>query len=310
MEYNPLIKAVRDHNLFLCRKLLLDGEDVNEQITLGTTALHMACLLPAEEGIMELLLQNNADPKLENIQGLTPLMQACRNHSFSNAALLLKYGAKIDHMHPRGNTALLNAVLHSNSSSAVKFLCANGANPNVVNANGDTSLHIACSRGDVRMASILLEHGANANYVSTDGQNSTPILLSIVSGSPPLMSMLLVHGADVLHENSSAESALFLSCRLNRATQVLLLCTELFGLDINMHQNDERGYTALMVAAQHNSLDAARVLLEHHCDMWVKSKATLTEYPVTAYDVALMHGHQALANLIDSFLNPPTERLY
>lgn len=310
MQYNPLIRAVRDHDLSLCRKLLLKGADVNEQITLGTTALHMACMLPAEEGIMELLLTNNANTEIENVQETTPLMLACRNLSFSNASLLLKYGANIDHADSRGNTALLHAVLYSHSCSVVKFLCSHGANTNVVNVAGDTALLLACRQGDVRMASILLEHGANVNYVTTDGQLTTPLIVSITIDSPHLMRTLLMHRANVLHENNHNENALFLCCRLNRATLLHLLCTELVGLDLDMRQNEEHGYTPLMVAAQHNSLDTARVLLENHCDLWIKSMATSTEYPVTAYEIAQMHNHEAMANLLDSFLNPPTTRLY
>ena len=310
MQYSPLINAVRSHNLALCRQLVLNGADVNEQITLGATALHMACMVPAEEGIMEFLLSNNANPEIENVQESTPLMVACRVFSFANAELLLKYGANVDHADSKGHTVLFHAVRNGNPRNLVKYLCANGANANVVDTAGETPLLFACREGDARSASILLEHGANMNYVTTDGQLNSPILLSVLINAPELMRLLLAHGADLLHENSTGENAFFLACRLNRTTLVHILCTEVAGLDINMRQNDARGFTALHVAALHNSLDVARVLLELECDVWTKSKATSTEYPVTAYEVAQMHNHDAMANLIDSFLNPPTTRLY
>jgi len=310
MQYSPLVNAVRNYNLALCRQLVLHGADVNEQVTLGTTALHMACMIPAEEGIMEFLLTNNANPEIENVQEATPLMIACRTGSLANAALLLKYGANINHADSKGNTALFNAVMYGNSISTVRFLCSNGANTNHVNGAGETPLLLVCRQGNVRTASILLEHSANKNYVTTDGQLNSPILLSIVVNAPHLMRLLLSYGADVLHENSSGENAFFLACRLNHASLLHILCTEAANLDTNMRQNDERGYTALHVAGQHNSLDTARVLLDLQCDLWTKSKATSTEYPVTAYEVAQMHNHEAMANLIDSYLNPPTTRLY
>ena len=111
-------------------------------------------------------------------------------------------------------------------------------------------------------------------------QFNSPILFRISINAPELMRLLLAHGADLLHENSTGENAFFLACRLNRATLVHILCTELAGLDINMRQNDARGFTALHVAALHNSLDVARVLLELECDVWAKSKTTGIEYPV------------------------------
>eukprot|EP01032_Pedospumella_encystans_P029899 gene29899-33746_t len=187
MQYSPLINAVRSHNLALCRQLVLNGADVNEQVTLGTTALHMACMVPAEEGIMEFLLSNNANPEIENVQESTPLMVACRVFSFANAALLLKYGANVDNADSKGHAVLFHAVRNGNPRNLVK-------------------------EGDARSASILIEHGANVNYATTDGKLNSPILFSVLIYAPQLMRLLLAHGADILHENSTGENAFFLAC--------------------------------------------------------------------------------------------------
>jgi uncharacterized surface protein with fasciclin (FAS1) repeats len=58
---------------------------------------------------------------------------------------------------PGGNTAVLLAVKHDREA-CVRFLLFEGANPNIVNDELDSCLHLAASR---EVAELLLAHGAN-----------------------------------------------------------------------------------------------------------------------------------------------------
>ena len=66
-----------------------------------------------------------------------------------------------------------------------------GANPNVVNAEGKTPLHLAARNGHSHVVEILIEGGSDPN--KTDDEGRTPLL---EAGYTRLMSILLEAGAD------------------------------------------------------------------------------------------------------------------
>ena len=159
------------------------------------------------------------------------------------------------------------------------------------------------------MVRTLIAHGADINYIHPGAARNSVLLLAVTSGVEEVVGRLIEHHVDVLYQNRNLENALFLACRLNHAAVVRILCTDMVGVDMDMRQSNADGLTALMIAAKHNAPDAARVLLDFGCcDLWMKS--TSEHNPVTAYQLAEQSGHTAVAELIDTYVNPPTTRLY
>ena len=70
----------------------LHRNEINKLSPLGIAAIHHACL----EGELEMvacLLQHNADPSLQDIEGWTPLHIAAATNNYELAELLLSEGA-------------------------------------------------------------------------------------------------------------------------------------------------------------------------------------------------------------------------
>jgi len=299
---------VRSQNLSECRRLLSEGADVDERMELGLTALHTACMLvPTNKEVVEVLLTYGANVDVENIQEMTPFQLACMDRSFEIAGLLLQHGSHIDKTNRNGDTAVHFAIKSDNWRS-LEFLCANRANVNAVTGTGDTPLTLASGKGDAHMVRVLISYGADVNFIQTNNQQNSELLLGIIGGSAEVVSELVEHRADVMYQNRDSENALFLACRLNRAAVVHYLCREIVGVDLDMRQDTSEGLTALMIAAKYNATDAARVLLSSGCDLWMKSLDAA--HSVTAYQLAVEKGNTAVAELIDSYANPPTTRLY
>ncbi|GGH65026.1 ankyrin repeat protein [Filimonas zeae] len=63
----------------------------------------------------------------------------------------------------------------SGSYAAAKLLLANGAKIDAKNALDNTALMEATSRGDVRMASLLMQAGANTALINKAGETALTI---------------------------------------------------------------------------------------------------------------------------------------
>lgn len=77
---------------------------------------------------------------------------------------------------------------------------------NVFSDNGFTPLHIACRKGDDKMAALLIAFGANVNLPARD--SSTPLIEATRQGFADLTELLLFNGADATYKDGNQMSAL------------------------------------------------------------------------------------------------------
>ena len=93
-----------------------------------------------------------------------------------------------------GTTSLSLAVnLYVEHPTLVDFLLACSADPLVVDNLKRAPIHLACVRNHVHCATSLINNFANVD--AEDGNGRTPLLISAIQGSVPLVFLLLQHGA-------------------------------------------------------------------------------------------------------------------
>jgi ankyrin repeat protein len=151
--------------------LLSAGADVNATDTEGQTPLTFAIQRRSPEILQELL---RFKPKLnEKTRGVTPLLRAVEMESTPVLKLLLEAGADPDLGSYGNDYRPLHAAVGRNNKSMVELLLAHHANPNVVDASGESPLSYArrkntlpqnTTEGDrLEIEHLLLEAGADAN---------------------------------------------------------------------------------------------------------------------------------------------------
>ncbi|KAG8456430.1 hypothetical protein GDO86_002275 [Hymenochirus boettgeri] len=117
-ESNSLIKAVYQSRLRLTRLLLEGGAYINESNDRGETPLMIACKTKhvdqqsvSKVKMIKYLLENHADPNIQDKFGKTALMHACLENAGSEAvSLLLESGADPSLQDHTGFSALVYAV--------------------------------------------------------------------------------------------------------------------------------------------------------------------------------------------------------
>lgn len=201
--------ALRD-----AKRLLVAGADVRLANNMGHTALHGAVVC-GDLACVELVLAHGANIDPRGCDGQTPLQQLVeierQDFGAEHLAImecLLAAGADIEACDDDGQTALACASLRDNVVAAEKLL-AHGA---IVDADSGTPLRWAVSNEAEGVLTVLLAAGARIDFPCAD-EALTPLGLATHNGYLRGVEMLLDHGADTEAQSIDGETPLLIAVR-------------------------------------------------------------------------------------------------
>lgn len=90
---------------------------------------------------------------------------------------------------------LLNNVTANKNIEAMKILLAKAADANIPNKIGHTPLFIACNYGNTDSVRLLIEYGANVNYIASI-EKLTPLMTASAHGYTEIVKLLIDSGAN------------------------------------------------------------------------------------------------------------------
>ncbi len=157
----------------------------------------------------------------------------------------------------------ISEAVRRGDADAVRTLLRDGADVNASAGDGMTALHWAADAGEVEIANILIDAGANVDAVTRLG-DYTPLHLASRQGSASLIEALLEAGASP-NSNSTAggSSALHFAAGAGSVAAIKTLLEH--GAEVNGRESS-RGQTPLMFAAAKGRADAIRALLANGAD--------------------------------------------
>ncbi|WP_447896648.1 ankyrin repeat domain-containing protein [Stenotrophomonas acidaminiphila] len=180
-------------------------------MTLHSELIH-AVRCNSERRISE-LFNKGADVRIRTGNGLTLMHVAVEKNAFKSVETLLKLGldinAKSDHGKP--------AIVHFVNTEMMTFLIDRGADVNAWHCNGLNLLMNKIAFGDYSQAVMLLEAGALATTVDSDGSNCFHHMLfrSIFRDSiehlEQVVDLLLEAGCNPKHRNNDGRTPLQLA---------------------------------------------------------------------------------------------------
>ncbi|CAH8650718.1 unnamed protein product [Schistosoma haematobium] len=254
-------------------KLLLDaGANINRQSVIGFTPLYMA----AQENhlnVVDLLLQRGANQALTTEDGFTPLAVALQQGHDRVVAHLLERDSR-----SRGGMPALHIAARKDDANAVSLLLNNAeVNVNHQSQPGFTPLHIAAHYGNVTVARVLIERGADVNFQAKN--NITPLHVAAKWGRGGMVQLLLNSNALVDCRTRDGLTPLHCAARSGHAE----LASLLMGAGANPSAKTRNGLTPLHMAAQGNNEEVARVLILRGASVADRTGDSLTPLHVAAH---------------------------
>ncbi|XP_067372242.1 unconventional myosin-XVI isoform X2 [Channa argus] len=193
--------CARHDNVFAAELLIERGLNVNLQDEDLWTALHVASVCDHADMVLLLLLAG-VNVMLQDVDGNIALDYA--SEGTETSYILRKHleenGVDMSSMHA------IKTQRPSTMLSDVRQLVATGNSINLVNDDGVTLLHIACSSGYRDVVCVLLENGADPH--PADNNFWTPLHLAAKYGQTSIVSQLLRHRANPTLMNCNQDKPL------------------------------------------------------------------------------------------------------
>ncbi|KAL3927219.1 MAG: hypothetical protein SGPRY_002928 [Prymnesium sp.] len=137
----------------------------------GRTALHLASA-GGHVNVIKLLVKHDANVNAQDRHGNTPLYDAYTQKKTAAAQLLRTLNGILFYSKTRMANELCG-VGRDGDVEAVRCLLELGCDPNALNDDGRTCLHVAAAIGNLTVAGVLIENGASPN--ARDNAGFTPM---------------------------------------------------------------------------------------------------------------------------------------
>ncbi|XP_067045027.1 transient receptor potential cation channel subfamily A member 1-like isoform X2 [Acropora muricata] len=234
--------------------------------------LYQACCEGDTSVVRSLLeLQSLREVNQLSDSGLSAMHCAARRNKKEVLQILIDNGADVNVIASMANKMLtpLHYAAWFNASGAVECLIENGADVESSSAFGQKPLHYVVSRASVELVEKMLTKG-KANPNSLDNQKFTPLHLAAQRGRLDILEILLAHGADFRLQNDEDETAIHIAAKegrneilrhlLQRASMAGSSCKQL------IHNENHEGKNCFQLAVVGGHVEAAMICVEYGAD--------------------------------------------
>lgn len=199
MEHIPeirFISAIETDDSQLFAELISSGEDINAADWRGNTPL-MAAAAHGRYAMLKRLLRMGANVHAKNDDAEeTALRLASSNGHLACVEILIAHAAPVDieDRDELGRTVFLAAVYGGHDDVAKRLYAENPTIAYIHDYRGNSPLHVAASKGHLKLCGFMLEIGADINCKNSFSK--TPLHAAAWDSQSSCIEYLMMHGAD------------------------------------------------------------------------------------------------------------------
>ena len=298
-------------------KIMVYKKNINSRDSYGNTPLHIVISKNANTEQIKYLLSLTNDIDIRNKNGDTPLYLAVQKNRRVPGEMLLAKGANVFSTNNENYSPLRMALVSGGEvqewiltsevikktdgigntplhyacewklDNAVSVLLEKGANPNVRNANGETTIFNAIKSDSTSTIDLLMKKGAQKN--ARDYLGNTPLHACVRWGAKNSAMKLIQWQADLNEQNLAGKTPLAQAARSGRIDMVTFLADN----GANVDASDATGKTVLMDAIQSGNLDIVKYLVKKQASPHLQEM-----YGRNAYHEAASTGNEKMISLI------------
>ncbi|KAK4205770.1 ankyrin repeat-containing domain protein [Triangularia verruculosa] len=272
----------------------LAGQHTNGDMAVPQkNVLHWAAIEGDEKAIelTRLLLSILEDVNISSFvnepdaEGYTPLWHAIENGRTVMAGILLDNEAKFDTDGRGGVTALIKSVEYGHVSVVERLVnLPDCVNVNGVDDHGKSALHRAAAGGYVRIATLLLDKGADVDAPDANGCTALREACdSIHTNWKEMVDLLLDRGVKVEDADDEGRTVLHSTMLKENTEPLAFLLRRIKGADV-VDMVDEEERTPLHVAAASGRSSSVRLLVEAGADCEANDRTSRTPLHITVDD--------------------------
>jgi ankyrin repeat protein len=205
--------------------------------------------------------------------GARPLSHAARFGHLEMVDLLLARGAAIDARNLAGATALYFAAERSHTA-VVQRLIARGADVNLTGRSDISPIAAAAYAGNDAIVRALMARGADERLPDATGK--TAIVYAAAAGHLDVVKQLLARNVDVNARYANDLTLLMWAAGADEKvaeTEAVRIVGYLLDHGAHVDDQDARGRTALMIAAEGGRTEVATLLVARGADSALRDKA-------------------------------------
>jgi len=190
-ESSDIYHGAEHNDMALLNQGISGGGDVNVSNLQGVTPLLLA-VKNHNQAIVGVLLKAGANPNIISADS-SPVHEACRKYHPQILAQLLDNGSQINIATPDGKTPL-HLAIQQNQPELIEYLLKRGADPKAKTQQNVSCLHFAASEGDKAIIEKFLSLGNHVNEQNTNGKS--PLHVAAEKNHIDALKVLLNAGAD------------------------------------------------------------------------------------------------------------------
>ncbi len=257
-----------------CQGLARRYEIAKPQITAMEVSLTLFAAVDANcLDLATQLLDQGASLDARDRLGARPLSHAAKSGHLQMVDLLLARGAPIDARNLAGSTALYLAAEGSHILIAQRLI-ERGADVRLTGRSGISPIAAAAYTGNDIIFDALLAHGADER--APDDTGKPPIVYAAAGARFDIVKRLLARNIDVNARCPNDLTLLMWASGPDEGVpeaQAMAVVSYLLDAGAHIDDRDNRGRTALMIAAEGGHADVAGLLLARGADPSLKDKA-------------------------------------
>jgi ankyrin repeat protein len=269
----------------------LGGQRLDKKSRFGKTALHFAAEWGHEE-VVKFLLGQGAQASSSDVEGIAPLMLACKGGHMGIVRLLVQHmgGQGLDSASKEGWTSLCYAA-YAGHEEVVKFLLSNGAQALRADNHDRTPFMLACEGGHLGIVRLLVQHMGGQGLDSASKNGWTSLCYAAYAGHEEVVKFLLSNGAQALRADNHDRTPFMLACKGGHMGAVRLLAQHMGGQGLD--SASKNGWTSLCYAASAGREEVVKFLLSNGAQA---SRAD--NYDRTPFMLACEGGHLGIVRLL------------
>jgi uncharacterized protein len=257
-----------------CQALSRRYEEAKPQITAIEVSLTLFAAVDANcIDLATRLLDQGASVDARDRLGARPLSHAAKSGHLQMIDLLLARGAPIDARNLAGATALYFAAEGSHILIAQRLI-ERGADVKLTGRSGISPIAAAAYAGNDVIVEALLARGADER--APDETGKPPIIYAAASARLDIVKRLVARNIDVNARYSNDLTLLMWASGPDEKapeTQAVKIVSYLLDAGAHIDDRDDRGRTALMIAAEGGHEEIAELLMARGADASLKDKA-------------------------------------